>query len=255
MFYLIQGRDVALDHTGMRRLTDELENGSDRSAVISAAACVEDQLTEVFKALLKKDEGVFQQLFRAGGALGNFSSKIALGYLLGLYDLSMKKELETIKSIRNIFAHQQRAQDFGFGRCRDLANNLCVSEKLEFYMPNLVAPLVVAELKTGDEVWLAIGLRDAFGSRCDGPTSILPELVQGQTHTPREKYLRSCRFYVAYLFVAIFMNLGERFHSGFVFPKNAFRLSDRTPSPLTEGYELANSALDSSDLYATARRS
>jgi hypothetical protein len=228
MFYLIQGSDAALDYTGIRSLMAELENGSDRSAVISAAACVEDQLTKVFKALLKKDEGVFQQLFRAGGALGSFSSKIALGYLLGLYDLSMKKELETIKSIRNIFAHEQRAQDFGFGRCRDLANNLCVSEKLEFYMPNLVSPLAVAELKTGDEVWLAIGLREAFGSRDEGPTSVLPELGQGQTLTPREKYLRSCKFYVAYLFVTIFRNLGERFDNGFVFPKNAFRLSEHS---------------------------
>jgi hypothetical protein len=228
MFYLIQSHDAVVDDTGIRSLMAELENGSDRSAVISAAACVEDQLTEIFKALLEKDEGVFQQLFCAGGALGSFSSKIALGYLLGLYDLSMKRELETIKSIRNIFAHEQRAQDFGFGRCRDLANNLCVSEKLEFYMPSLVSPLAAKEPKVGDEVWLAIGLREAFGSRDEGPTSILPELSQGQILTPRDKYLRSCKFYVAYLFVTIFKNLGERSDNSFVFPKNAFRLSEQS---------------------------
>lgn len=228
MFYLIQSRDPVLDDTGIKSLMAELETGSDRSAVISAAACVEDQLTEVFKALLRRDEAVFQQLFRAGGALGSFSSKIALGYLLKFYDMSMKKELEAIKSIRNIFAHEQRAQDFGFGRCRDLANNLCVSEQLEFYMPNLVSPLTVTELKAGDEVWLAIGLRKAFGSRDEGPTSVLPELSPGQTLTPREKYLRSCKFYVAYLFMTIFRNLGERFDNGFVFPKNALRLSEQS---------------------------
>ena len=132
MHYLIQDQDTAFDSTDFRSLMTELENGSDRSAVISAAACVEDQLTEVFKALLKRDDAVFQQLFRVGGPLGNFSTKIALGYLLGLYDLRKKKELETIKTIRNIFAHEQRAQDFGFDRCRDLANNLCESETLEF---------------------------------------------------------------------------------------------------------------------------
>ncbi|MCK1541825.1 hypothetical protein IVB12_07480, partial [Bradyrhizobium sp. 179] len=119
--------------------------------------------------------------------------------------------------IRNIFAHEQRAQDFGFGRCRDLANNLCVSEKLEFYRPNLASPTSVSELKAGDEVWLAIGLREAFGSREEGPTSVLPELSPGQGLSPREKYLRSCNFYIAYLFMTLCKNLGERFGSGFIF--------------------------------------
>jgi hypothetical protein len=77
----------------------------------------------------------FQQLFRAGGAVSSFSTKISLGYLLGYYDLPMKKQLETIKTIRNVFAHDQLVHDFGFDRCRGLANNLSVSEKLEFFRP------------------------------------------------------------------------------------------------------------------------
>jgi hypothetical protein len=224
MLFSIQ--EQAVDLVSFKRLMAELENASDRSVAIVAAACVEDQLTEAFKALLEKDDAVFQQLFRAGGALGSFSTKIGLGYLQGFYDLSMRKELETIKTIRNVFAHEQRAQDFGVERCRDLANNLCVSEKLEFYRPWPISHSSTNDIKAGDEVWLGIGIREAFGSRNDGPTSILPELKPDQKLSPREKYLRSCQFYVTYLFAMIFKNLGDQHENYSIFPKNAFRLAE-----------------------------
>jgi hypothetical protein len=69
----------------------------------------------------------------------------------------------------------------------------------------------------------------AFGPRDDGPTSILPELKPDQRLSPREKYLRSCQFYVVYLFAMIFKNLGEQHDDCFVFPRNAFRLSEQNP--------------------------
>jgi len=50
-----------------------------------------------------------------------------------------------------------------------------------------------------------------------------------QRLSPREKYLRSCQFYVVYLFSMIFKNLGEQYHDRFVFPKNALRLPKQAP--------------------------
>src|SRR6516165_7584146 len=87
---------------------DELESASPRAAVIVGASFVEDHLTRLIKSRLMDDENALTHFFDQNGALGTFSAKTKLGYLMGLYSQEAWKELETVRSIRNDFAHELR---------------------------------------------------------------------------------------------------------------------------------------------------
>jgi hypothetical protein len=50
-----------------------------------------------------------------------------------LFSKAARKELETSKDVRNEFAHRV-ARSFSFERIRDLANNLSLSERVEFHL-------------------------------------------------------------------------------------------------------------------------
>jgi hypothetical protein len=195
----------------------EIESGSDRAAAIVAAACVEDQLGGALQAGMERDESVLREVFRSSGPLGSFSAKISLGYLLGLYEKDMKKELDTIKEIRNLFAHRREAKGFDSQRTRDLASNLSISQTLDIFTPTPSEPTRTDDLKKGDVVWIALGMRDAT-SRVGG-ASLLPVLSPGKSLSPRERYTRACQFYVSYLFMVIYRNLGKHtLGTGWIYP-------------------------------------
>jgi DNA-binding MltR family transcriptional regulator len=48
----------------------------------------------------------------SNGPLGSFSSRIRLGYAMGLFGPNAKSELEHVKAIRNAFAHGALSLDF-----------------------------------------------------------------------------------------------------------------------------------------------
>src|SRR5262249_12368025 len=46
------------------------------------------------------------------GPLNSFSSKIITGYALGIYDESMRNDLQIVRNIRNVFAHSKKLIQF-----------------------------------------------------------------------------------------------------------------------------------------------
>jgi len=46
------------------------------------------------------------------GPLNSFSSKIIVGYALGIYDEGMRNDLNIVRNIRNVFAHSKRLIQF-----------------------------------------------------------------------------------------------------------------------------------------------
>jgi hypothetical protein len=106
-------------------LNAELARGSDRACAIIAAATVESFLTTAILVKLENiDDETVENLKSQNGALGGFFSKIYLGYALGLYDKATRYDLETIRRIRNAFAHAKRPISFLNGEvsaaCDDL---------------------------------------------------------------------------------------------------------------------------------------
>ncbi len=171
----------------MDKTMAELEHDSDRAAGIVGAVLVEDSLTTLLQSRLWRDEDLVHELFRASGPLGAFSVKINMGFLMGLYSPAARKEMDTIKEIRNEFAHRV-ARSFSFERIRDLANNLSMSEKIEFYIATQANVLYIGTKGPAEHH--------------DQLLPVIPPLAPEEL-IPRQRYLRACQFYTgALLFTA-----------------------------------------------------
>lgn len=90
----------------------ELTTQTDRGAAIIGASIVEIALRMALLTNMHKDSDITERLFRASGPLGSFSAKIDLGFLLGLYGDVAHRDLLTMKSMRNDFAHELSVSDF-----------------------------------------------------------------------------------------------------------------------------------------------
>jgi hypothetical protein len=136
---------ISLPTTDAATMLAEMTHDSDRAAGIVGAVLVEESLTTLLQSRLLWDEELLNELFRSSGPLGAFSVKITVGFLMKLYSPAARKELETIKNICNEFAHRV-ARSFAFERIRDMANNLEIGEKTEFYVSQTEENLAVNHL-------------------------------------------------------------------------------------------------------------
>src|SRR6266404_4919302 len=123
------------EQDALDRAIDEIILSSDRAAAIVAAAFVEDYLTTALQQKLVHDQAALAEMF-GSGPLGTFSAKFKLAYLIGLCSKESANCLNTIRKIRNTFAHNISISSFEEPRIRDLTNNLSVPEK---YKVTLVA--------------------------------------------------------------------------------------------------------------------
>ncbi|PCJ61628.1 MAG: hypothetical protein COA65_01380 [Rhodospirillaceae bacterium] len=92
----------------------ELKAMQDRPAAIVAATLVEDALYDVLidqMAKLSKQE--HNELFLGDSPLSKFSAKIRLCRALKLIDKECATDINTVKNIRNVFAHARISLDFG----------------------------------------------------------------------------------------------------------------------------------------------
>jgi hypothetical protein len=82
----------------------EIRTGSDRAAAILVGASVEWALEAATLAQFPcLDDETLEKL--RGGALSSFYGNIYLAYAMGIIDSAMRDDLNTIRKVRNIFAH------------------------------------------------------------------------------------------------------------------------------------------------------
>jgi DNA-binding MltR family transcriptional regulator len=130
---------------------EQIEFDSDRAAGIVAGSIAETRLEQALRSRLRtadttKLKEIVQQLFRPSGALGSFSTKIDLGYLMRLLSDEAYKDLTCIKNIRNDFAHELGHDSFDVPSIRDRCKNLILVDRHVGPIPNRVgeidAPLI-----------------------------------------------------------------------------------------------------------------
>src|ERR1700730_5077151 len=85
---------------------EELRRGkSDRSSAILACGLLDNGLKlAIYCALSNKAVAI--KLFDDGSLLYNFTAKIAMGHALGLYGNQTRRNLDILREIRNLFAHE-----------------------------------------------------------------------------------------------------------------------------------------------------
>jgi len=91
----------------------ELIHGSDRVAAIMCSALVEHELISAISAAID-DASETSVLFHSGEAspFGTFKQRIAAGRALGIFGPGVVADLDTIRDIRNQFAHALIKLDF-----------------------------------------------------------------------------------------------------------------------------------------------
>lgn len=122
-----------------RTFEKELENNSDRGTVLICTSILDAQLEKLLKSFLISNKKIDEELFKPTQALGNSSAKINMSYYLGLITKTEKNNLNSIRKIRNIFAHQINQLSFDDPRILGLCNNLIIP-KNSYFPSNIPSP-------------------------------------------------------------------------------------------------------------------
>lgn len=99
------------DNDRFLRLIEDVENEGDRACALILTANLDNRLSELiveFSVALSKDQ---RERFM-DGFLSTFSSKIRLCYMMGLIAKNEFDDLNRIREIRNIFAHEESGLNF-----------------------------------------------------------------------------------------------------------------------------------------------
>ncbi|HWA90567.1 MAG TPA: hypothetical protein VG889_11055 [Rhizomicrobium sp.] len=107
------------DASGME---EEFAGSSDRGCALILSAVIERRLESVIRSILREDLSNTEkiELFSHEGAMGSFSSKIQIGYALGIYGKKTKHDLTLIRHLRNAFAHTRKPLRFEMKVVRDV---------------------------------------------------------------------------------------------------------------------------------------
>ena len=82
-----------------------LTSESDRGCVLLAAAYLDKSLSDLLYVSLVENKNIEKDLFDGTAPLATFSSRIKLAYYLGLISEACRRDLDTIRRIRNDFGH------------------------------------------------------------------------------------------------------------------------------------------------------
>ena len=113
----------------------EFQNESDRATAILGAAFLDAKLEDLIKEFLVDDKKAVNNLLGTERPLGSFGSRNSVAYCLGLISKNQYEDINTIKKIRNKFAHNLHGLNFSRSDIRDICNNL-ITPKKHNYEPN-----------------------------------------------------------------------------------------------------------------------
>lgn len=128
---------------------------SDRSAAILASSFLEEILEETIQSFFIEDQAV-DTLFKGYSPLATFSSKIALAYALGLITKEMKQDLDTIRKIRNHFAHNWQDVSFNTSPVSDFCRSLRITSR-SFYTRSSDGKLAINPLANSNKQGVILG--------------------------------------------------------------------------------------------------
>jgi hypothetical protein len=117
---------AAIDFAGWAlRLFNEMEAETERGCALIGAAELDSLL---IKVLQRRLVGGRQNVkwFESGGPLDSFSARIEMAYAVGLIGPTIRRHLNTVRKIRNEFAHKRDVRTFDeHARVKDWCATLC----------------------------------------------------------------------------------------------------------------------------------
>lgn len=82
------------------------------ATAILGGVMVEHEIEILMRRRIKRANEMWSEMVEERGPLRSFSTKIMLGYALGLFDAKMKHDVNVIRTIRNAFAHSKTMLHF-----------------------------------------------------------------------------------------------------------------------------------------------
>lgn len=101
-----------------------LSKESDRGCALFAAAYLDKALSDLLYLSLVADKQIEKDLFEGNAPLSSFSARIKLAFYLGKISKECRKDLDTIRGIRNEFAHHAQIISFDDQSIADRCRNL-----------------------------------------------------------------------------------------------------------------------------------
>ncbi|MEE8155253.1 MAG: MltR family transcriptional regulator [Phycisphaerales bacterium] len=145
----------------------EFEAETDRGTTVVASAYLDDLLAGMLRKYLVDEPKVVDDLLDFQGPLGTFSSRISLSYCLGLIRDDQFRDLNTVRKIRNDFAHAHQSRSFDDAPICDFCDNLSQIQRMQ-QLQDEMSPreqdVLIDRYKTrrqkfiGNTVHLAMGL-------------------------------------------------------------------------------------------------
>jgi hypothetical protein len=170
---------------GLDSIMKEIESDSHRATAVVAGAFVQERLLHAISGRLQ-DNKLYNELFTPGRAIGDFGTQINLGYLMGVYTKAAKRELDTIRKLRNDFAQKMEVNNFETQKISAICANLKIWETVR-----IIAD--VTKFKSGGQLEITIGQYD--GELNNEIFTILDE--RKDNLSAKDRYTRSCMFYVS----------------------------------------------------------
>lgn len=122
----IPNQEVLAKHPNLKEFLPFLDTHnaeSPRGAVLVACSFLDEQLRSVIDAFLVEASDKAQLLEGFNAPLGTFSARIKTAHALGLISDAEKDDCDTLRKIRNEFAHDHRTR-FEDQKIIDLCKNL-----------------------------------------------------------------------------------------------------------------------------------
>lgn len=104
---------------------------NDRGAAILVATAVENSLQFAISQYMKLSMNGARELFGERAPLSDFFAKILLDHRLGMYEHQTRRNLDTIRHVRNAFAHAQVPISFKESEIINLVAFMEVPEKVD----------------------------------------------------------------------------------------------------------------------------
>ncbi|MGB6306438.1 MAG: hypothetical protein WBF89_01505 [Steroidobacteraceae bacterium] len=90
----------------------DLDDESDRTAILVAATAIEDALEQALMQrmpALATDNDARVKVFGPEGTISTYSAKILIAYAIGILDRKARKEIDVVRHIRNACAHSRKS--------------------------------------------------------------------------------------------------------------------------------------------------
>src|SRR5438445_1903262 len=112
-----------------------LAEESDRGCALFASAYLDKALSDLLYLSLVESKKIEEDLFEGTAPLASFSSRIKLAFYLGRISAQCRTDLDTIRKIRNDFAHDAPLISFDTQSIADRCRNLGFSYQLRNAAP------------------------------------------------------------------------------------------------------------------------